>query len=682
MDEIQANGNSLSQQSKERPVSMNNKTEEAFAELERGVHAALETYSNVHRGSGHNSMVSTHLYEQSRDIVLEYLGLKKSKYVVIFCTPRRAKAFKVLLKEGNYKIVSSKDIGLSLGVRALAVRRKAFPGGAPFETGGGTTRLVSPKWIKWADAPDKFEAGTPAIINIIAFAKALRLINHLGNDIFRDPIGEKLSASDILYHDELEGYSGRKLLDELRQTLIGRNLPVPTTEGTRSFINLDNGASTPTFMPIWKTVCQTWRQPGQVQQEIISEVKSICAGVLGAPLAVYDMIFTSNTTEAINLAAESLSREPERVTDKAINQVNKDLKGESQQETEPVILSTVLEHTSNDLPWRMIPGFSLIRMNVDDEGFVDLDELETILSEYNQKCQYGKKRIRLMAVSGASNVLGTFNNLEEISRIVHRYGAHLLVDAAQLVAHRKVNMEVWGIDYLAFSAHKVYAPFGTGVLVVRKGLINPNPNELELMQTSGEENSGGIAALGKAFVLLQRIGMDLIHEEEQALTGRVLRGLNNIAGLTIYGIKNPESARFAHKGGVIVFNLKNMMANVVARALAERGIGVRYGCHCAHLLVKRILNVSPGLAQFQGIMLSLLRHIRLPGLVRVSLGIENTEEDVDTLILALGKITLQSRDRRYGHHSSEHDGALNVFQTHVKTQINDFVLAASERVYA
>ncbi len=130
-----------------------------------------------------------------------------------------------------------------------------------------------------------------------------------------------------------------------------------------------------------------------------------------------------------------------------------------------------------------------------------------------------------MAVSGASNVLGVFNDLAEISRIAHRYGARLLVDAAQLVAHRKVEMAACGIDYLAFSAHKVYAPFGTGVLLVRKGLLTFSPAEMERIRSSGEENAGGIAALGKALVLLQRIGLDVIQEEEQALTGRALRGL-------------------------------------------------------------------------------------------------------------------------------------------------------------
>jgi selenocysteine lyase/cysteine desulfurase len=154
----------------EKTAPQGGETAEAFAELERGVHAALETYSNVHRGSGHYSMVSTHLYEQARDIILEYLGLNKDKYVVIFCTPRRAETLKAQLKSKGHQSVSSQDIGLPLGVRALAVDRKVLPRGIPFQTGGGTARLVSPGWVIWANGPDKFEAGTPAIVNVIAFA--------------------------------------------------------------------------------------------------------------------------------------------------------------------------------------------------------------------------------------------------------------------------------------------------------------------------------------------------------------------------------------------------------------------------------------------------------------------------------------------------------------------------------
>jgi selenocysteine lyase/cysteine desulfurase len=628
---------------------------EAFTELERGVHAALETYANVHRGSGHNSLASTNLYEQAREIVLEYLGLDKKKYAVIFCTARRSELLKAQLKPGSCQSLSSQEIGLPLGVWALAVARKALPKGAPLQTGGGTARLVSPGWVIWAKAPDKFEAGTPAIVNVIAFAAALRLIRRLGSDAFRDAVAakpasaEELTAADILYHDDLVKYSGRELLAELRQTLIGRGVIVPTVEGTRPFINLDNAASTPTFAPIWDAVCRTWRRPGEVHQEIIQEVRSICADALGADAADYDVIFTSNTTEAINLVAESLGNEAEPGI-------------------EAVVLNTFLEHNSNELPWRTIPGVSLIRLPVDDEGFVDPDEMEALLRAYNQEGRHGDKRIKLVAVSGASNVLGTCNDLAEISRIVHRYAARLLVDAAQLIAHRKIEVAGWGIDYLAFSAHKVYAPFGAGALLARKGLLRFSSSELELIRASGEENAGGIAALGKALLLLQRIGLEVIQAEEQALTGRALAGLAQIPGLTIYGIKDPASPRFARKGGVIAFDLKGILPSRVAKELAERGgIGVRYGCHCAHLLIKHLLRVPPLLQQFQGLMLTLVPRLSLPGVVRVSLGIENSAADVDTLIRVLDSIARQPRAG---------------VESNVKQQMDDFAGAATQRVYA
>ncbi len=621
---------------------------EAFAELERSVHAALETYSNVHRGSGHNSMVSTHLFERARDIVLEYLKLRKSEYKVVFCTPRRLEKLKARLAPGSYYNVSSQDTGLPLGIRALAVRSASLPKGAPFQAGGGTASLVSPGWVVWAQAPDRFEAGTPPIVNVIAFAKALRMELQTGNPVSRFEADQETQAAQILYRDELEKFSGLELLNELRKTHIGRRFLIPTTGGARPFVNLDNSASTPTFSPIWHAAFGTWRQPKHVRQEIIAEVKSICAKTLGAPLAAYDIIFTSNATESINLVAESLG-------------------GETGNIVEPVVLNTLLEHNSNELPWRMVPGHSLVRLAVDAEGFIDLNELDNVLCGYNQKSEHGKKRISLVAVSGASNVLGAYNDLAEIGRITHNHGARLLVDAAQLVAHRTVEIEKWGIDYLAFSAHKIYAPFGAGVLVARKGLLSFNPVELELIRLSGEENAGGIAALGKALVLLQRIGMDVIREEEQTLTGRLLRGMAKMTSVKVYGIDDASSPRFARKSGVVVFNVKNMFANEVARELAVRGgIGVRYGCHCAHMLIKNLLSIHPLLQRFQGLMASAFPRIKFPGLARVSLGIENSQEDIDTFINVLGNIAFQPRQS----HSD------------IKQKMNDFVSTAALKVYS
>ena len=177
----------------------------------------------------------------------------------------------------------------------------------------------------------------------------------------------------------------------------------------------------------------------------------------------------------------------------------------------------------------------------------------------------------------------------------------------------------------------------------------------------------GIAALGKALLLLQRIGLDVIREEEQALTARALAGMAQVPGLKLYGVKDPDSPRFAQKGGVIAFDLGNMLPSRVAKELAERGgIGVRYGCHCAHLLIKHMLHVPPLLQQFQGVMLTLIPRLSLPGVVRVSLGIENTAEDVDMLIRVLNSISHQPRAGVKGA---------------VEQQIDDFATAAVKRVY-
>jgi selenocysteine lyase/cysteine desulfurase len=619
------------------------------------VQAALETYSNVHRGSGHSSLATTHLFEQAREIVLEDLGLDPAHHTVVFCTPRGAERLEKRLEAGSYRCLSSREIGLPLGVRALAVKRRALPGGAPAQAGGGTARLVSPGWVVWAGSPDRYEAGTPAIINVIAFARALQLSRRFGPGAWQPAAEDERSAAQILYQDALQGYSGRELLRALRQTLIGRQVRVPTAQGAAPFINFDNGASTPTFQPVWEAVCQAWRQPPAVQQEIIDEVRSICAGVLGAPRPEYEVVFTANTTEAINLAAESLGKEagPD----------------------EPVVLNTLLEHNSNELPWRVTPGVSLVRLAVDAEGFLDLGELEALLRLYNQEGGHGKQRIRLVAVSGASNVLGACNDLAAISRIAHRYGASVLVDGAQLVAHRRVEMQAWGIDYLAFSAHKAYAPFGSGALLARKGLLHFSPAEMEQIRASGEENAAGIAALGKALVLLQRIGLDLIQEEEQALTAQALRGMARIPGLKLYGVKDPDAPRFAQKGGVIPFNLKGMISHQVAAALAEQGgIGIRSGCHCAHLTVKRMLHIPPAVEQLQGLIVSVFPRLALPGVARVSLGLENSAEEVEALLRVLDAIARQHGDKEAAPSAAG--------RAAVQKQIDEFVRDAAGRVYA
>jgi selenocysteine lyase/cysteine desulfurase len=612
-----------------RPEACTNRAdarEEAFSELEAGVLRALETYSNVHRGTGYNSLVTTRLYERAREVVLNALGLEKNLFTVVFCTPEHASSLKARLKPGTSLALSSRDIGLPLGIVALAVKNTAFPTGVPFQTGGGTTKIVSRHSVVWEDAPDRFEAGTPAIINTIALALAVQIIRRRGTGVFKLRDSSVFPATRVPARDGFEGWSARKLLSRLRSSVIGLGRDVPTANGSEPFVCLDNSASTPALPPVWQAVCQAWRQTEDEQRMLIARVKDMCARFFGAPLTNYDLIFTSNTTEAINLAAKSSEYEPAT-------------------RFEPVVLNTFMEHNSNELPWRFAKGVSLVRTPVDSDGFPDMNEMKRLLRKYNLDQTHGKRRIQVVAVSGASNVLGTCPNLREISRISHLYGASVLVDAAQLAAHRKIDMETDGIDYLAFSGHKMYAPFGTGGLVARKGLLRTGSKEMEMVRASGEENAAGIAALGKAVDLLERVGMDVVREEERRLTRKALGDLAAVPGIEIYGLKDPNSPRFKRRGAVISFGLKRVPHNLVAEKLAgEGGIGVRNGCFCAHILVKRLLGIHPAREALANVGLRLAPQLTkslLPGLVRVSFGIENDERDVCRLVTSLKKIAAE-----------------------------------------
>lgn len=647
--------------------------ETAFAELDRGVYSALETYSNVHRGTGHYSLASTTLFERARDIVLEHLDLDQGRHEVVFCTPWRAEIFRAQLAPESCSILSSSDFGLPLGLRAVVAPKSALPRGTPFQTGGGTIRMVSPGSVVWSDAPDRFEAGTPNVVGAIAFAKALLLTEHFGADVFRAQAGgapvetAQSSSAKLMNQDEFAGCSGRELLLRLRESMIGRGLLVPTACGQRPYVNLDNAASTPALRPVWDVVCQVWRQPEAVGHEIIRDVRKTCSRFLGAPLQEYDVIFTSNATEALNVVAQNLD-------------------WGAGERTEPVVLNTVLEHHSNELPWRYLPHVSLVRLPVDDQGFVDLGALEGLLRGYNSDRVHGRKRIVLVALSGASNVLGSLNDTSTISRIAHDHGAQILVDGAQLVAHRRVDMEASGIDYLTFSAHKIYAPFGGGALVARKRLLTIDPAQLTEIKASGEENVVGIAALGKAMTLLERVGMDVIEEEERALTRRILDGLSRMEGVRVYGVGDAGSPRFYDRAGVISFSFSTTPHNLAARELAERhGIGVRNGCFCAHITVQHALRIHPIrilVARLAFLVSSRLDDSVLPGMVRVSLGIGNGDEDIDVLLDALRTANDTPRCFLHRFAAAHHNGAPLLGPSKTQGQMLDFAQSAVREVFS
>jgi selenocysteine lyase/cysteine desulfurase len=631
--------------------------------LEQSISAALETYSNVHRGSGHFSVATTRLYEKAREVVLEYLGLDKRKFTVVFCSPREASKLTSFLKNGTYRELSGTDAGLHLGVRAVAVKKRALPSAVPFLTGGGTARLIGPDWIVRAKLPQRFEPGTPAILNVIAYARALQLNRKPAPVVFPEEQSDNATATAVVYGKEPDNISGEVLLEKLKQQVLGSRVLIPAGKISRRFVNFDYAASTPALKPVWEAFTEAFRLPDPLRQKIVVEVQKVCARFLNAPLSDYEVIFTRNTTEALNLVAESFSREQDSGM-------------------EPVVLNSLLEHNSNELPWRAHSGLTRVSLWVDEEGFFDLQEMERLLKEYNELQLHGKKRIRLVAVCGASNVMGTFNDLEETGRLAHRYGANLLVDGAQLVAHRKVDMKKCGIDYLAFSGHKVYAPFGAGVLVVRKGLLSFGPEELDSIRSSGEENTGGIAALGRVLTLLQQTGMDIIQKEEQLLTAHLLREMVKIPGLTVYGIKDPQSPSFARKGSVVAFSIRGMMPDRIAAILAgQEGIGIRTGCHCAHLLVKHMLRVPPSLQKLQRVIVTLFPKIELPGVARISIGIGNTAEDADALIRALHKIAEQKKASGMRSKLSDREEHRILMNREIRKKLEEFAAKAESRVF-
>jgi selenocysteine lyase/cysteine desulfurase len=640
-----------------------------FRELEKRAYSALQRYANVHRGAGHFSRVTTALFEYARNIVLEYLGVISNEYNVVFGTKWGLEAVKRHCRGNNSAPqVFSNDLGLPLGVGALALKKKDIHGGAPFPRGGGVVRLVSRNCVIWEDAPARCEAGTPNIFGVITLAVALKMIMINGDvTIFRHKTTAK-TVECLLHEDEFQRDSGSSLLSKLLNTRVGNELPVPTSKGWVSHTYLDNASTTPTFEVVWDVVRTTLRQPDRIERDIVEEVKGISACFFNAPGSQYDILFTQNTTEGINIVAEYLSKSIEK--DRNRHQV---------------VLSTLLEHSSNDLPWRYIPGLKVLRMPVDSNGFLDLIRLEEILQEYNHRRAHGRKRITLVAMSGCSNVLGSINDIERVSDIAHRCNSGILVDAAQLAAHYTIDMRETNIDYLVFSGHKMYAPFGSGGLIVRRGLLDIEGPFLDEIRASGNQNVAGIAALGKALELLGRISMDVVADAEEVLIKRAMKGLRCIPDTRVFGA--PETSDITSKRGpVLAFSMKNIHHNLVVKLLAEReGIAVRNGCLCAHLFVKQLMRMSVAQRLLSNVFTLIFPKITrefLPGILRASFGIVNTEEDVDHFIHALHTLAAESVPVINRIFSRFYYGTPSLPKTAEESEIEKYIRSVMESVYS
>ncbi|MHA2427365.1 MAG: aminotransferase class V-fold PLP-dependent enzyme, partial [Candidatus Hermodarchaeia archaeon] len=275
---------------------------------------------------------------------------------------------------------------------------------------------------------------------------------------------------------------------------------------------------------------------------------------------------------------------------------------------------------------------------------------------------------------------------QAISQIVHRYDAHLVIDGAQLAAHRQISVSDLGIDYFAFSGHKTYAPFGSGVLIARKGLMGFEASELAKINSSGEKNVVGISAMGKALLLLQRIGLDTIEDYEQSLTQQLLHGLTKIPGIKLYGIRDPEAPRFQDRLGIIVLSSNTVPHNILAKELAEYGgIGVRNGCFCAHMFVSRLMKIHPIRVATSKVLFNFVPNLTsslLPGLVRVSIGLENNELDATHFLRILTHITQKPRSFINKLLAASHNGSPFEPHTDIEDQMRTFTLALVKQVFS
>jgi cysteine desulfurase/selenocysteine lyase len=424
-------------------------------------------------------------------------------------------------------------------------------------------------------------------------------------------------------------------LDELRKEVVGLDTTIPLLDGTeRRYVFLDNAASTPTFqsvlrcieefLPWYSGVHRGMGFKAIVATNVYEQTHRIAGEFVGADLERNVVLFGKNTTECVNKLANRFGFQ-----------------------SDDVVVSTLMEHHSNDLPWRK--HCNVVHVGVDADGSVDLNALKRALNDV-------RGTVRLVAVSGASNVTGICNPIHEIARWAHDAGAKIFVDAAQLVPHRSVNVlpndHPAHIDFLAYSAHKMYAPFGIGVLVgprdffaegepdlVGGGTVSfVGVDEVEWAappqkDEAGSPNVVGAVALAEAITLLTSVGMDAIAEHECALLEYAIPRMQRIRGVTIHG----PVANLNRKVGVIPFTIEGMDHALVATILSvEYGIGVRNGNFCAQPYVRTLLDVSP--ADEKANRAARCDNPILPGMVRASFGCYNNIEDVDLFLDALDRI--------------------------------------------
>jgi len=317
-----------------------------------------------------------------------------------------------------------------------------------------------------------------------------------------------------------------------------------------------------------------------------------------------EVVWTRGTTESINLVAATW--------------------GMDQLEEGDEILLTTMEHHSNIVPWQLVArrtGARLRYLEMDNEGRLRLDDLDTLLTD----------RTKILSLVQISNALGTVNPVAEIAAAAHARGALVMVDGAQAVPHRKVDVGKLGADFYAFSSHKMCGPTGIGVLWARKALLeemSPYQGGGEMISIvhrdestwaavphkfeAGTPNIAGAVGAAAAVDFMESIGYDAIQDHESEIIRYALERLREIRGIRIFGPTDP-----AERSGVISFALGDAHPHDIATILDSEGVAIRAGHHCAQLV---------------------MRHLNVAATTRASFSLYNTTKDVDRLVEGLGVV--------------------------------------------
>ena len=438
---------------------------------------------------------------------------------------------------------------------------------------------------------------------------------------------------------------------DVRSLFVGVDEPVPTLDGDSiRYVNLDNAASTPAhvsvlaaierFLPFYSSVHRGTGYKSRLSTRVYEQAREIVGNFVGADPSRDVVVFASNTTEAINKLARTMP-----IAD------------------DDVVVTTLLEHHSNDLPWRA--RGRTVRVRALADGSLDEDDLDRRLAEH-------AGRVALLAVSGASNVTGVVPPIHRLAEKVHAAGGRILVDAAQLAAHRPIDMrphdDPGHLDFVALSAHKMYAPFGSGALIGPRAGFGSIPDhrgggtvttvtdddvtwaDLPDRAEAGSPNVIGAVALAAAVEALQAIGWDRIVAHETDLLRYTSARLADLPGVRLYGPSAADSPRVG----------RDPVQPRRGRSRPRRG-DPRPRVRCRRtqrVLLRPSVRHPLTRARRRRQPRAWARRVRngdkrrLPGMVRVSVGFYNRTTDIDRAVAGLEHIAAGGFSSRYG--SDEH----------------------------